>query len=127
MAAPPATKQQAARRPTAKAGKKSQPPKTRLRSPPPSDNHPVKAMVIHRVPSQRPLADLMQEMGAKAIMGARWLFGGMRRLGKATSSMVIFFDKRLALGSHPRVKELWLPIEASDFDRGKRRLECSDW
>ena len=60
-------------------------------------------------------------------MGARWLLGGMRRLGKATSSVVVFFDRRLALGNHLKVRGRWLPIEAYDFDRGGRRVERSDW
>jgi len=60
-------------------------------------------------------------------MGAPWLLGGMRRLGKATSSVVVYFDRKLALGSHLKVRGSWLPIETYDFDRGRRRVECSDW
>jgi len=37
-------------------------------------------------------------------MGARWLLGGAWRLLKVTSSVVIFFDKKLALGCHLKVK-----------------------
>jgi len=68
VVAPQATKKQAARHPGAKAGKKSPPAKT---PPPPTENHLVKAMVVHGVPCQRPLADHMQEVGAKGVMGAQ--------------------------------------------------------
>jgi len=59
VAAPPATKKQAAPRLAAKpAGKRSRPAKTPPRSPSPDENGPlVKAMVIHGVPCQRPMAD----------------------------------------------------------------------
>jgi len=77
------------------------PPRSAL----PDENGPlVKAMVIHGVPCQRPMADTIQEVGVNGIMGARWLLGGMRRLGKATSSVVVFFDRKLALGSHLKVR-----------------------
>jgi len=130
VAAPLATKKkQAAPRSAARpAGKRSRPAKTPPRSASPDDNGPlVKAMVIHGVPCQRPMADTIQDVGVKGIMGARWLLGGMRRLGKATSSIVVFFDRKLALGSHLKVRGRWLPIEAYDFDRGRRRVERSDW
>jgi len=131
VAAPPATKKQAAPRSAAKpAGKRSQPAKTPPRSASPDDNGPlVKAMVIHGVPCQRPMADTIQDVGVKGIMGARWLLGGMRRLGKATSSVVVFFDRKLALGSHLKVRgrTLATDCEAYDFDRGRRRVERSDW
>jgi len=108
VAAPLATtKKQAAPRSAAKpAGKRSRPAKTPHRSTSPDDNGPlVKAMVIHGVPCQRPMADMIQDVGVKGIMGARWLLGGMRRLGKATSSVVVFFDRKLALGSHLKVRD----------------------
>jgi len=129
VAAPPATKKQAAPRSAARpAGKRSRPAKTPPRSASPDDNGPlVKAMVIHGVVYQGPMADTIQDVGVNGIMGARWLLGGMRRLGKATISVVVFFDRKLALGSHLRVRGRWLPIEAYDFDRGRRRVERSDW
>jgi len=123
---PPVRKKQAARRPAAPAGKKSQPAETPPRSPPPNDIL-VKALVVHGIPCQRPLAELVQDVGPGGIMGARWLLGGARRLGKTTSSVVIFFDKKLALGTHLKVKGRWHPTEAYDFDRGRRRVEASDW
>ncbi|KAF8415348.1 hypothetical protein EV426DRAFT_722150 [Tirmania nivea] len=79
----------------------------------------VKAVVIHGVPCQRPIADIIQDMGVRGIMGARWLFGGNWRLGKATSSVVVFFDRKLAVGSHLKMRGRWLPMEAYDFNRGK--------
>jgi len=129
VAAPPATKIQAAPCSAARlAGKRSRPAKTPPRSASSDDNGLlVKAMVIHRVPCQRPMGDTIQDVGVKGIMGARWLLEGMRRFGKATSSVVVFFDRKLALGSHLKVRGRWLPIEAYDFDRGRRRVERSDW
>ena len=44
-------------------------------------------------------------------------------LGKATSYAVVFFEKKLALGSHLKARGRWLPIEAYGFDRGRRRKE----
>jgi len=60
--------------------------------------------VIHGVPYLGPMADTIQDVGVKGIMGARWLLG-MRRLGKATSSVVVLFDRKLALGSHLKVRD----------------------
>jgi len=50
-------------------------------------------------------------------MGARWLVGGRRRLGKATSSVALFFEEVIRLGSQVRLGGRWLPVEAYDFDR----------
>jgi len=65
-----------------------------------------------RVPGQRPMADTTQDVGVKRILGARWLLGGLRRLGKATSFVVVFFDRKLALGSDLKVGGCWVLIEA---------------
>ena len=72
VAAPPATKKQAAPRSAARpAGKRSRPTKTPPRSTSLDDNGPlVKATVIHGVPYQRPMADTIQDVGVKGIMGA---------------------------------------------------------
>jgi len=64
------------------------------------------------------MADAIQNVVVEGIMGASWLLGGIRRLGKATSSMVVFFDRTLALGSHVKVRGRWLPIEAYSMRRG---------
>jgi len=70
--------------------------------------------IVHGV-CQRPLAETVEEMlkgleGEKVrVMGACWLVGGKRRHGKATSSAVVFFEKKLALGSHMKVGGRWLP------------------
>ncbi|KAF8418443.1 hypothetical protein EV426DRAFT_577613 [Tirmania nivea] len=117
VVAPPTTKKQAAPRPAAKAGK-SRPAKIPPQKTPPHDKL-VKAVVIHGVPCQRPIADIIQDIGVRGIMGARWLLGGNRRLGKATRSVVVFFDRKLAVGSHLKMRGRWLPMEAYDFNRGK--------
>jgi len=72
------------------------------------------------------MADIIQDVGVKGIMEARWLLGGLRRLDKATSSVVVFFDRKLALGSHLKLRGCWLPIETCHFDSGRGRVECSD-
>jgi len=46
------------------------------------------------------------------IIGAGWLLGGMRGLGEATRSVVVFFEEYVELGSHLRMRGRWLPIEA---------------
>ena len=74
------------------------------------------------------MADIIQDVTVRGIVGARWLLGGNRRIGKATSSVVVFFDSMLAVASYLKVRGRWLPIEAYDFDRGRQRVElCSDW
>jgi len=50
-------------------------------------------------------------------MGARWLVGGRRRLGKA---VVVFFEEVIRLGSQVRFGGRWLPVEVYDFDRGRK-------
>ncbi|KAF8419542.1 hypothetical protein EV426DRAFT_709757 [Tirmania nivea] len=116
--APPITKKQAALRLAANAGKKSLPAKIPPQKTPPNDKL-AKAVVIHGFPCQRPMADIIQDIGVRGIMGARWLLGSNRRLGKATSSVVVFFDRKLAVGSHLKMRGRWLPIEAYGFNRGK--------
>jgi len=70
------------------------------------------------------MADIVQEVigrlrgGRNGVMRARRLVRSMRRLGKATSSVVIFFEK-LVLGSHLKMRGKWRPIEAYGFDREK--------
>ena len=50
-------------------------------------------------------------------MGARWLLGGKRRVGKITSSVVLFFEAEVKLvGTQCRMRGRWLPCEAYDFD-----------
>jgi len=68
VAAPPATKKQAAPRSAARpAGKRSRPVKTRPWSTSPDDNRLlVKAIVIH---GARPIANTIQDVGMKGIMG----------------------------------------------------------
>jgi len=83
-------------------------------------------MVIHGVSCHRPLAKITKEVGEGlrggkvGIIGARWLVGGRRRLGKATSSVVVFFDEVIRLGGQERLGQRWLPVGAYDFDRGSK-------
>ena len=73
------------------------------------------------------MAAITEEVGGRlrgrkvGIMGARWpVRGGRRRLGKATSSVVVFFEKVIRLGSQVRLGGHWIPVEAYDFDRGRK-------
>jgi len=83
-------------------------------------------MVIHGVPCHRPVAKITEEVGEGlrgrkiGIMGARWLVGGRGRLGKATSSVVVFFEEVIRLGSQVRLRGRWLPVEVYDFDIGRK-------
>ena len=55
----------------------------------------TRAFVVHGIPCQRSMADTIQDVrktGIRGIVGARWLLGGQRRAGKATSSVVIFLS-----------------------------------
>jgi len=46
--------------------------------------------------------------GKVGIIGARWLVGGRRRLGKATSSVVLFFEEDIRLGGQVHFGGRWL-------------------
>jgi len=69
------------------------------------------------------MAEIIQDTEMRGIMGAHWLLGGNRRVGKATSSVVVFFNKTLANGRHLKMRGRWLPIVAYDFNRGRERVE----
>ena len=120
--APPVTKKQVERRQSTKAGKKSHPAKN---TPPVGDNGSARAIVIHGVPCQSSMAELIQDVGVRGIMGAlgSWGVDPNRRVGKATSSVVVFFNRTLAVGSHLKMRGRWLPIVAYDFNRGRERVE----
>jgi len=120
VTAPPVTKKQVERHQSTKARKGSHPAKN---TPPVGDSSSARAIVIHGVPCQRPMAGVIQDVGVRGIMGARWLLGGNRRVRKATSSVVVFFNRTLAIGSHLKMRGRWLPIVAYDFNRGRERVE----
>jgi len=122
--APPPTKKQAARHPaagsTTPAGKRSRPAKTAPRCESPNGKL-AKAMVIHGVPLPQTHGRDRTAVGVEVgIMGARWLLRGMRGLGKATNSVVVFLERSVELGSQLRMRGRWHPIEAYDFDRGRK-------
>jgi len=79
---------------------------------PPSQNTPEGRIVRYRIRKGNcyprgslpgAIADIVQEVAGGlrkesiGVMGAHWLFGGMQRLGKATSSVVIFFKRKPVL------------------------------
>ena len=55
------------------------------------------------------------------IMGLLWVLLGMRRLGKATNSVVVFLDRKLALGSHLKVRRCCLLIEVYGFEQREEK------
>ena len=83
--APPATKEQVAQRPA--ENQETPTSQNTLRSDLP-DADLVKAMAIHGVTCRGPMTEIIQEVvdeirgGRTGVMGARWLWGGMRRLAK---------------------------------------------
>jgi len=118
--APPITKKQVEQPQPTKARKGSYPA---INTPPAGDTGSARAVVLHGVPCQRPMAEIIQETGVRGIMGARWPLGGNRRVGKATSSEVVSFNRTLAIGSRLKMRGRWLPIVAYDFNRGRERVE----
>ena len=126
MTTPPVTKKQTARRQAVKrVGKQSPPTQT------PPKNQPreiqTKAIVAYGVLCQRSMAQVIQYAGGKGIIGARWLLGRKCRIGKTTSSVVLFFEEAVKLvGAQCRLRGCWLPCEAYDFDRGRRR-DTGSW
>jgi len=60
-------------------------------------------------------------------MGALWLVGGKRRAGKATSSVVLFFDKKIMLESHFKLgKSGSLSRYMTSTGGGRRRARFDD-
>ena len=67
----------------------------------------LKAVIVHGIPCQRPMAGTIQDVGVYwNVIGARWLVNGQRRAGKATSSVVVFFQR----GITSREKRLRMKI-----------------
>lgn len=64
----------------------------------------------------------VEGMGAKLVQ----VKAGKAERGKATSPVRMFFDRKSALGSLMKVRGRWLPNEAYNYDRGRRRVESSD-
>ncbi|KAF8436389.1 hypothetical protein BGX38DRAFT_93532 [Terfezia claveryi] len=114
VVAPPITKEQAAPCPAAKAGKKSHRPKHPRRT-----HHLATTTGEGNCDSWGPLPETHCRYhtgyGSGGIMRARWLLGGNRRFGKATSSVVVFFNKKLAVESHLKMRRRWLPIDRYEF------------
>ncbi|KAF8420044.1 hypothetical protein EV426DRAFT_613174, partial [Tirmania nivea] len=85
------------------------------------------AFVIHGIPTARPMSESVQDVkkvGLRGVIGARWLLGENRRVGKLTSSLVIFLDPKAKVtfdqaGSWIKIRGRKLPAEVYDFDRGK--------
>ena len=87
--------------------------------------------MVHGIPCQQPMADTIQDVrktGIRGIVGARWLLGGKRRASKTTSSVVIFLSIPISFRvqggqAGMKVTGRWLPIDAYDFERGRKRQE----
>ena len=72
----------------------------------------------------------MKRTGIRGVMGARWLLEGHRRIGKTTSSVVVFLNSPVSFivqggQMKMKVRGRWLPVEAYNFERGKQRPEVS--
>jgi len=63
------------------------------------------------------MADIIQDVEGVGIMGACWLLGECGDGKSHISSVVVFFEECVELGSHLRMTGCWLPIEAYEFDR----------
>ena len=71
------------------------------------------------------MSQIIQDAGEKGITGARWLLRGKHRVGKVTSSVVMFLEELgKPVGEQCRMRGRWLPCEAYDFDRGRRQNSC---
>ncbi|KAF8420904.1 hypothetical protein EV426DRAFT_674716 [Tirmania nivea] len=85
------------------------------------------AFVVHGIPTMRPMSETIQDVkktGLSGVVGARWLLGEYRRVGKLTSSLVIFLDPKAKVtfdeaGSWIKLRGRKLSMDAYDFDRGK--------
>ena len=89
-----------------------------------------RAWVVHGVSCQRPMADVLQDAGRFfgerfdiEVRGGRWLLNRSRRLGKITSSVVIFLKQNVCLKGGVKLGRKWHSTEAYDFDR-KPTLGC---
>ena len=51
----------------------------------------------------------------RGILGARWLLGGNRRIGRTTSLVVVFLDKEISWKMKLRGRSI--PVDRYDFDR----------
>ena len=83
-----------------------------------------KAWVVHGVSCQQPMADVLQDAGRffrersdTEIRGGRWLLNRSRRIGKITSSVVIFLKQDVCLKGGVKLGRRWHSTEAYDFDR----------
>ncbi|KAF8424616.1 hypothetical protein EV426DRAFT_712428 [Tirmania nivea] len=119
---PPATRKQ-------KATKRPRVAKNRTTSCPLPSEKKVStlAFVVHGIPTARPMLESVQDVkkvGLRGVIGARWLLGENRRVGKLTSSVVIFLDPKAKVtfdqaGSWIKIRGRKLPAEVYDFDRGR--------
>jgi len=82
-----------------------------------------------------PPSDTMQDRkktGMRGIIEAHWLVGGHRRVGKATSSVVIFLNRIISFHAQEgqmqgKVRGRWFPVYIYNFERGRKRPQESDW
>ena len=83
-----------------------------------------KAWVVHGVSCQQPMAEILQDAGRffgerfdTEVHGGRWLLNQSRRVGKITSSVVIFLRQNVCLKGGVKLGRRWHSTEAYDFDR----------
>ena len=83
-----------------------------------------KAWVVHGVSCQRPMVEILQDtrrfFGERfdtEVCGGRWLLNQSRRVGKITSSVVIFLRQNVCFKGGVKFGRRWHCPEAYDFDR----------
>ncbi|KAF8421807.1 hypothetical protein EV426DRAFT_643630 [Tirmania nivea] len=121
VASPVTSRQKATKRPQVAKNKKTSYPL------PSGGKVSTSAFVVHGIPTARPMSESVQDVkkvGVSGVIGARWLLGENRRVGKLTSSLVIFLDPKAKVtfdqaGSWITIRGRKLPAEVYDFDRGR--------
>ena len=80
-----------------------------------------RALVVHGTCCQQPMAATIQDARRWGnVLGARWLLGRSRREGKATSSVVVLFDREVQIGPTLKIRGKRHSVAAYDWDRGRR-------
>ncbi|KAF8446913.1 hypothetical protein BGX38DRAFT_1143027 [Terfezia claveryi] len=134
---PPITKKQAAPRPAEKAGRKSRPAKIPPQKASPNSklakgSPETRGRYYTGCSSERDYGGHIGSLEVTSPFPATCISRDLvpresvsynQRLGIVTSSAVVLLDRKLAVGSHLKMRGRWLPIEAYEFERGKKRVD----
>ena len=87
----------------------------------------VRAIVVHGIACERPIASnshmVERVLGRGVLAGARWLLLSSRRVRKATSSMVYFLTEPVRMmekGQKLKMYGKWHLVDEYDFARGRK-------